>query len=344
MRLLLHDNQICERGTTTSMLDYARLLRSLGHEVEISYWQNSPANVPAVINLLKREFPLHGHSERDRLPSSLRGFDAAYFIKAGHRDGLLAPETHNLVHAVFKDYDPHGSRYAYISRWLADEVRKEVMGRSGRRAGCWERGEIALAEGCVNALEFQHLDLIVDIPSPQDGIRQQLGIADDSFLMLRFGGYDSFDITWAKDSVVQLLGQNSNWHFVGLNTKPFTNHPRAHFLPLVSDPVEKASIIAAADVFVTARGEGEAFGVAIAEALQIGVPVLAWSGGDYRNQVAMLHDLDGLFNRPRDLKKKIRRLSRGVQSVTKEARQARGNQYRPASIAPILENLLLPGE
>lgn len=344
MRILLHDNQICERGTTTSMLDYARLLRNRGHDVELSYWRDSPANVSVVIDRVKQEFPLHAHPEVNRLPTSLIGFDAAYFIKAGFRDGLLLPNTHNFIHAVFQDYEPHGSRYAYISRWLADEVRRKSTGRKGRRSGAWQRGVDAIQHGCVNALQFQHLDLIVDVPSPQPGMRDQLGIPEDAFVILRFGGYESFDIPWAQNVVVELLDREPNWYFLGLNTRPFTDHKRALFVPLVPDPIEKASIIAIGDVFLTARGEGEAFGVAIAEALQIGLPVLAWSGGDYRNQVAMLHDLDGLFNRPRDLKSKLRRLSQGVQLVTKETRQARGNRYRPASIAPTLENLLLPGE
>lgn len=342
MRVLLHDNQICERGTTTSMLDYARLLRIRGHEVELSYWRDSPANVPSVIDRVKMEFPLHGHPEVDRLPASMSGFDAAYFIKAGRQDGMVLPNTHNLVHAVFKDYDPHGSRYAYISRWLAEEVRRESTGRKGRRSGALKRGNDAVLQGCVNAHDFQHLDLVVDTAKPQDGMRKSLGLPEDAFVILRFGGYDSFDVGWAKDVVVELLNENSHWYFVGLNTARFTNHPRASFLPLVPDQIEKASIIGAADVFLTARGEGEAFGVAVAEALQIGIPVLAWSGGSYRNQVSMLKGLGGTFHRPSDLRRKLRKLASGKDPSSAGARTARGDQFRPDVIAPNLEFLLRP--
>jgi len=342
MRLLLHDNQICERGTTTSMLDYARYLRHQGHDVHLGYWRDAPANVSAVIETVSDEFPLHAHPEPDQLPVSFHDFDAAYFIKAGYQDGLSIPGVHNLIHAVFQDYEPHGSRYAYISRWLAEQVRKEATSRQGRRSGVLERGRKAVDAGCLNALEFTHLDLIVDIPHPQDGMRQQLGISDDAFFILRFGGYDSFDVPWVHDTVTEMLDENPSWHFVGLNTKPFTQHPRAQFLPLIPDNVEKASLIASADLFLTARGEGEAFGVAVAEALQIGIPVLAWSGGAYRNQVPMLQGLDATFANPRQLRKGLKKVAQGRVSSTTQDRQVRGNTFRPFSVGPQLEALLLP--
>ena len=341
MRVLLHDNQICERGTTTSLLDYGRVLQQRGHDIAVSYWSGSSANVPAVIERVGREFPLLAHPEPDYLPASLGDFDAAYLIKAGLQDGILLPEAHNLVHAVFQEYDPHGSRYVYISEWLARAVRERVDQKGNEELR--EFGAQAVKLGCANALAFEHLDLIVDIPEPQSGIRQQLGIPEEAFTILRFGGYDTFDIGWAQQTVVRLLDENPHWYFVGLNTAPFTDHKRALFLPLVPDNVEKASIIAASDVFLTARGQGEAFGVAIAEALQIGIPVLAWNGGIDQNHIAMLKGLGGLFQRPWDLRRRLRRLGRGKDPSSRIERQERGNQYRPDIVGPKLEQLLTDG-
>lgn len=340
VRVLLHDNQLCERGTTTSMLDYGRVLRARGHEVEISYWSESPANVPDIVARIGEEFRLHPHADRFALPSSVRGFDAGYFIKAGDNDGLMLPEGHSLVHAVFQNYDPHGSRYAYISHWLAQAVRRQVSSPEGRAAGLTERGLAAEHAGCTNARAFDHLDLIVDVAQPQDGIRSELGIPDDAFVMLRFGGWDTFDIGWAQETVVRELDRHPNWYFVGLNTAPFTSHARAKFIPMVMDPVEKASIIASADVFITARGQGEAFGVAVAEALQIGVPVLAWNGGIDQAHVEMLQGLGALFTRPIDLRWRLRRLAKGKDPSSTAARRTRGNTFRPEVIGPKLEAAL----
>jgi len=340
MRILLHDNQLCERGTTTSMLDYARALRKRNHEVEISYWRQASANVPAVIARVSEEFPVFPHTEQFDISKEAKDFDAAYFIKAGNDDGLLVPETHNLVHAVFQEYEPHGSRYTYISKWLADSMREKVSGRVGQSEVFRSRGEAAESSGCLNALDFQFLDLIVDVATPQLGIRSQFGIPAEAFVILRFGGQDTFDIGWVQKTVVTLLDQNPNWYFVGLNTQRFTDHTRAIFIPMVMDPVEKASIIACADVFLTARGHGEAFGVAIAEALQLGIPVLAWEGGVDRNHTHMLSGLGGLFRKPWDLRFRLRRLAKGKDPASVSRRMERGNQYRPENIVPNLESML----
>ncbi len=340
MRVLLHDNQLCERGTTTSMMDYARVLRTSGHDVEISYWAQSHANVTEIIARIGEEFRLLPHSARYEVPKEAASFDAAYFIKAGNDDGLIALGIHTLVHVVFQQYEPHGSRYAYISEWLADSMRDQVMGRSGKQQGLPLLGAAAKADGCENALDFNSLDLIVNIAIPEFGVRSELGIPEEAFVILRFGGMDTFDIGWAQETVVTLLDQNKDWYFVGLNTARFTEHPRARFVPMVMDPVEKASIIAASDVFLTARGQGEAFGVAIAEALQIGIPVLAWQGGMDRNHVHLLAGLGGLFNKPWDLRMKLRRIAKGKDPSSVKARKERGDRYRPNVVAPKLEALL----
>jgi len=141
---------------------------------------------------------------------------------------------------------------------------------------------------------------------------------------------------------VRELDRHPNWYFVGLNTAPFTDHPRAIYVPLVMDPVEKASIIASADVFLTARGQGEAFGVAVAEALQIGIPVLAWNGGTDQAHVDMLRGLNALFTRPMDLRWRLKRLAKGKDPSSVTARQERGNSFRPAIVAPELIRQLGP--
>lgn len=335
-RVLLHDNQLCERGTTNALVDYARALRSHGHETVVSYWQHSPANVPSVISRLEQEFTLLPHDTQYSLGDITDEYDAAYFIKAGDNDGLVLPGTPSFVHAVFQNYEPHGSRYAYVSSWLARQMRDQASGRRGRRNGLHERGQRALEDGCANSLEFEHLDHIVDMPSPQSGTRQALGIPEDAFVILRYGGYDTFDIDWAMESVRQLLDQYPNWHFVGVNTKPFTNHSRSHFLPAILDPVEKASLVLASDVFLSARSQGESFGLAIAEALQIGTPVLAWQGGADRNHLEMLRGLDATYRSARDMATRLKRLANSQASSSTQERRARGNMFRPKRVAPEL--------
>lgn len=341
VRVLLHENQICERGTTQAVVDYARGLRHLGHNVTITYPTQSPANDPRQIELLSGEFELQAYTGIPELREVGRSFDAAYFIKAGTRDGKDAGQIRTVVHAVFQDYDPHGDHYAYVSRWLAQHMRREVTGFRGRRSEAHARGLEALAAGCSNALAFDAIPHACDMPAAATSLRYSLGIPDGAFVMLRYGGFETFDLDWVQRLVVEQLEANRHWYFVGVNTRPFTDHERARFVPPVYDRQEKADLLGSADVFVTARAEGESFGLSLVEALQVGTPVLAWSGGRDRNHVGMLRDIDGLYKGPRQLRRKLRLISDGASNQTETARMARGDEYRPIRVTPILEAALV---
>jgi hypothetical protein len=141
-------------------------------------------------------------------------------------------------------------------------MRGRATGQHSDEQDLRDIGLAAVAEGCLNTLDFEYLDLIVDFPEPQEGMREDLGIPEGALVILRFGGLDTFDIAWARDIVLGELERDPNLYFDGLNTEHFTANERAHFIAMVLDPIEKASIIACADVFLTARGQGEAFGLA----------------------------------------------------------------------------------
>ena len=119
MRILMHANSITERGTTAALLDYADGLRNHGHEPVIS-WQNGHiTNNPKFITLIEENFRTLPYDEFSHLKIKSSDFDAAYFIKGGEYDGKLLDLEKNLVHVVFQNYDPHGSKYFYVSKWLA---------------------------------------------------------------------------------------------------------------------------------------------------------------------------------------------------------------------------------
>jgi len=50
VKIAFHDNQLCERGTTVSLYDYAYYNKHyLGNESIIMYYGNDHRNVPEVI-------------------------------------------------------------------------------------------------------------------------------------------------------------------------------------------------------------------------------------------------------------------------------------------------------
>ena len=57
VKIAFHDNQLCERGTTVSLYDYAYYNKYyLGNESIIMYYNNHHWNVPEVIDKFKKEF------------------------------------------------------------------------------------------------------------------------------------------------------------------------------------------------------------------------------------------------------------------------------------------------
>lgn len=266
MRLLFHDTALGLRGTTQAVYDYAHHAeRLLGHESVIAYRADHPDTDAQVLAKFAARFPLVPYRDPAELVQA--GAELAYVIKSGAHIAL-PPGLPFVVHEVFQRYDPRGRAYAYVSDWLSQY-------RSGGRAP-W----------------VPHM---VDLP-PGQSQRAALGIPGDAFVFGRYGGYETFDLPFVHAVVSQLLEAPDTWA-VFRNTRPFIAHPRALFLGPVTEPQAKADFIASCDAMLHARRRGESFGMAIAEFLALGKPVLAWRGGKDGNHRVMLRDAPGALYR-----------------------------------------------
>lgn len=336
MRLLLHDNFLSERGTTNALEHYAAGLSKRGHDVTVAYRASNDYNVKTVVDRFAAQFDLFGYSHFRELQAAEGVWDAAYFIKSGERDGRDLMRTPMFVHAVFQHYDPHGASYEYVSAWLAEVMKKKAW---------WPRNAMRAARasrrGCLDAAEFRWVPHCADMPSPQSDVRCELGIPDDAFLMLRYGARTTFDVPWVHEVVLEKLEQSESNYFVGINTEPFTHHPRALFLPPVFEDQQKADLLATSQVFLHARRSGESFGLALLEALQSGVPILSWSGGVDRNHNHLLEGTDCLFSDRKDLSERLLSWSPARIEGGLSFRLARGDEYRPSKVVGQLEDRLL---
>jgi glycosyltransferase involved in cell wall biosynthesis len=341
MRILMHDNAASNRGTTRALLSYAQILKSLGHDVTVAYDATNPQNDKQVEREINGSYSCLRYQDFAAIRREAWAFDMAYLIKSGAKDGRDFPGIPNVVHAVFRSRDPHGARYLYVSEWLAEEARAHAMGLRGRLDGTRQRYWSAQANGCMNALDFESLPHVADIPVPDLDLRSQLGIPPDAFVIVRHGGYDTFDIPWVHACVDSLLRHRSDVYFLGMNTRPFLNHPRARFLPASTTRRDVANVLATGDIFLHARREGETFGLAIVEALQAGLPVFAWNGGGDRNHVHLLRDLGYLYRGRRSLTDHLRRIiESGVDPLQRKNSVARGNLFRPAALRPLVQERL----
>lgn len=275
MKILFHSNQLCIRGTTVSTTDYARYNQDiLGNESIICYDSTSPMNEANVRERLEKSFRVIGYQGLDDLKKIIdrEKVDFTYFQRGGWVD-FLPDNCKTGVHSVFQHYQPHGDRYAYISEWLSDVMSE----KNGVAAVPW-------------------VPYPVHLPSPNKNYREEWNIRPDQFIFGRHGGRPTFDLHFVKQQIFNLLNQRDDFVFVFLGTDPWIHHPNVRFINGVHDLQTKSNMINTWDAMIHARAEGESFGAAIAEALSLNKPVLAWENGYDLHHTKVLDNSNLLYS------------------------------------------------
>jgi glycosyltransferase involved in cell wall biosynthesis len=270
MRILLHSEQLSERGTTTAILEYARFLRDSGNDCVIAFQKNHPVNNEEVIKKVNSEFEIFTYQYFWKIRKSQKDFDLGYFIKSGSDDGRIFTKKPSIVHAVFQEYQPHGDLYLYVSKWLADSMNNSTKNSYHR-----EKHQCRT----LNCNKFEYLDHAINMPEVKTNLRAKLGIPMNHTVGIRYGGKDTFDIPWVKEAIIEMLYEKQDIQFVFANTNKFIDHPRVHFLDTITEGSKKSEFLKTGDFFLHARNQGESFGLAILEAIKVGLPVLTYSGG-----------------------------------------------------------------
>jgi hypothetical protein len=310
-KILMSPEVIEGRGTTASTYEYASYLGNLGHSVCFSFDKSRSENSEAAINFLKKDFKLIPYIDfHDFARKNGNKFDYVYYPKAGDNDGKLFPDTRNYIHAVFQWHEPHGEKYAYISKWLAESMYNKFS-------------DLYSASSLDIKKMFEYIPHIVDMPSYSSNIRKKYGIPESAFLGCRLGGYDTFDLDFVHWSI-EYLASKFGYYFIFVNTKKFSNSKNIIFINSIYDKQLKADILGMSDYFIHARREGESFGVAIVEALQMNLPVLTWQGGSDRNHIYLVDKAFQYKNRF-DLVQKIRR----IRNLAAKQEVNCGKEFRP---------------
>jgi len=224
--IAFHIDNLSFRGTTTAVRDYAKYNQELlcnksiiflDENIKNSLQDENFVKKKEVLDYYKDNFQVVEYSNRNDFENKLQknNCDYAYFLKAGFNDGLVSETIKSLIHCVFNHYQPHGHKYAYVSRWLAETATKG---------------------------KCDYVPHIVTLPktSTQD-YREKLGIDKDKIVIGRYGGFDQFDIEFVKGTIGFILANDPDIVFVFVNTRNFleSSHPRIIFLDSMIDPQVK---------------------------------------------------------------------------------------------------------
>ena len=274
LKIGFYSNHLCERGSEVALYDYADYAESLcGATAFILFDAQSKKNVPLVVDKFRARFgervvalgEASGFAPRDIEPAiASRGITHCYIIKYGH---INEPPLHffgktvrTLVHAVFDATSPHGSVYARISPCVPWQVKV----KPGRKSK-----PVPVVPHIVR-------------PADRDGadLRAELGIPADATVFGRHGGEDTFSLPEARSAVLSVARQRGDIFFLLMNTRPVVHAdgsaaPRnVIHLPPTADEARKAAFIRTCDAMLHARGDGETFGLAVAEFSAMNKPVL----------------------------------------------------------------------
>lgn len=279
MKILFHANQLSLRGTEVALFDYAHFNEEiLGNEsVIVSNMNYTLEALPKFKGRFKIE--LYKHIKEIDTICSRNNADIFYAIKAGFIDGVVSNTCRTVVHVVFKEFQPHGDVYAYISKWLTDTVTQG---------------------------KFPYVPHIVALPPHDDDFRESLNIPGDARVFGLYGGSDTFDVLFARKAVYDVAKLNKKIYFIFMNIPPFCDTlPNIIHLRGTYDTNLKTAFINTCDAMLHARTRGETFGLSVAEFSVRNKPVFTWIGSPERNHIEILGDDAVYYENYDDLKDKL---------------------------------------
>lgn len=239
-KIIFHENQLCERGTSVALYDYAYYgKRFLNLEPIIVYNSTNNSDEQA-IKKFKDEFNIFSYENFNEVNTFIEKNDVKYFyaLKYGYNDGILS-STKNLIHSVFSKglEDVHGDRYAVISEW------QSLMSNN----------KIPSVPHMLNQYETE------------EDLRHKLSIPKDAIVIGRHGGYETFNIDFVIESIHSVLEKRSDIWFLFMNTEKKINHDRCIYLDKTSSLKEKSMFVNTCDHMIHARDYGETFGLSVLE-------------------------------------------------------------------------------
>lgn len=254
MNVAFWDNQLCERGTTTSLFDYAFFNQTILGNRSFVFFDKHRDNQPNIIDKFKAHFVLHDVDDFSEVDAYLLKYNIShiYIIKGGAIDSRISKVAKNCIHCVFNCFQPHGHVYSSISP-------------------------------CVKGNDNQYpvVPHMINLPNNHRNFRTQLNIPDNAIVFGGYGGKDSFDITFVQNIVYQVAKNNLNIFFLFANFNTFCPKlPNIIHLPTITDLHDKVAFINTCDANLWARSIGETFGLTIGEFSTKNKPVIAMKIGD----------------------------------------------------------------
>lgn len=261
MKIAFHSNQLGIRGTEVALYDYALgNVEILGNQSIIISDVNSDLTS---LEKFKNQFQVFLYNDFSEVENIIKQerVDAIYYIKAGFNDGKLVKNAKNLIHSVFKHNEPHGDVYAYISKWLSDEMSS---------------GKIPYVPHTINL--------------PKHNLNYKSNFNIENKIVVGWYGGNNFEIPFTRQAVIEIAKNRNDIVFLFMNQNPFCDLKNVVFIEGTTDLDEKVAFINTCDIMIHARERGETFGLTIAEFSTLNKPIITYKNSPERNHNIILGD------------------------------------------------------
>ena len=270
------DNQLCERGTTVAMYDYAYYNQTiLGNKSYIFYDKNNPNNKKEIIEKFKKHFIVHETDDFKEVDEYLvkNNISHIYIIKSGELDSRLSKVAKNCVHCVFTCSQPHGEVYSSIAPWVQGNHNK-----------------------------YPVVPHMVNLPKNNNNMREKLNIPKNAIVFGGYGGKESFNIKFVQNVVCNIVQNNDNIYFLFANFHKFCqDFPNIIHLPMITNLQEKVEFINTCDAMLWAQQKGEVMSMSMGEFSTLNKPIICKDIGFNRGHVHILKEKAIWYNNEKDL-------------------------------------------
>ena len=326
MKIGFFDYCLNFRGTTRAILEYCKILMADTNtqDCTVFFEKNNKYNALGAAKLfIENGISVQPMTSRQELFE--KNLDFLYHVTSGDSEWNAwieqIPCKNVLIHQV--GYQPPfqtNHKFAYTSHWQSYFL-------SGLKAD--------VLPYIVNVNSTNQLD--------QCKCRESLGIPQDAIVLGRLGGQDTWNLGFVNDVVQNIASTEKNIYFIFLNTPKFMQkHERVIFLDGTHDGFKIDQFFSVCDVMLHARWEGETFGMACAEFLFRGKPIITWSESRERNHILMADRSLISYNGPEDLGLIIKCLNKDYlahKSSLIDLRLLR-SLYSPNAVEPVLRKFL----
>jgi glycosyltransferase involved in cell wall biosynthesis len=252
------------RGTGNAVFNYAYYNEKILNNRSIILYKKPDLfpyfNHPLVYELFSKHLTILNFSNKDEIEEicNQNNIDYIYFLCSGQdsRPPIL-------------DYFP--PKVKTIGHFVFDTISNGSFDIQG-----------TISETISKNTGLPYVYHIIDLPSSTTNLRKELSIPENAVVFGRHGGFETFDIPYVFEAIIEVLNKNENIYFIFAPHPRYFQpvHPRIKYLDVIVDLNQKRKFIDTCDAMIHARTGGESFGISVLEFVFCGKPVFTTTGFD----------------------------------------------------------------